>query len=171
MNRHSIRCSALLLLATIFLTAHSPAQFKSDLDHQPSSSQTLLNQGQDQNSGMSSLFGILNSDNFSMHHSFSMNYLASGEGGLSLASYTNSMFYRIADPLNVRFDVTLMGSPFGSYAGYQQNDFSKVFISRAELNYQPWKNTSIRLEYNQLPFNRYYYYDRFAPSPFLTGEQ
>ena len=167
MMKNLIRFVAVFVVAMTFLPSRGAGQFKSEIENPPSSSQGLLKP----NASMGNFLGILNADNFAMHHSFSVNYLSSGEGGLSLASYTNSMFYKIADPLNVRFDVTLMGSPYGSYAGYQQTDFSKVFISRAELNYKPWENTSIKVEYNQLPFNRYYYYDRFSPSPFLMGDQ
>lgn len=75
---------------------------------------------------------------------------------MSLASYTNSMFYKIADPLDVRLDLSLMGSPFGANA--YQTDYSKIFISRAELNYKPWENFHIHLQYRQLPINMYGYY-------------
>jgi len=162
--------AAIVFSALIVLPAGGSAQFKSDLEHQASSAQGLLKQ----NTSMGSFLGLLNVENFAMHHTLSMNYLSSSGGAMSVASYTNSMFYQIANPLDVRVDLTLMGSPFGTYAGYQQNDYTKVFVSRAELNYRPWENTSIRLEYNQIPFGSYGYfnhYDRFDRSPFLMGDQ
>jgi hypothetical protein len=162
-----MRCAPLLIIALIVLPGRAPAQFKSELENQPSSAQGLFKP----NTSIGSFLGLLDVENFSMHHTFSMNYLSSSGGGLSVASYTNSMFYQIANPLDVRVDLTLMGSPFGSYAGYQQNDYTKFFVSRAQLNYKPWENTSIRLEYNQIPFGSYNYYNRFAPSPFMMGDQ
>lgn len=156
-----------IVVMTLIISVTSLCQFKSDYEHQSSVSQSLVKP----NASIGNFLGLINPENFSMRHSFAMNYMTDGGGGLSTASYTNSMFYKIADPLNVRFDVTLMGSPFGTYAGYQQNDYNKIFISRAELNYRPWENTYIKVEYNQLPFNRYYYYDRFGPSSFLMGDQ
>jgi len=158
---------AVVLFALIVLPAGGSAQFKSELENQPSSAQGLLKP----NTSIGNFLGLLNAENFSMHHTLSMNYLSSSGGALSVASYTNSMMYQIANPLDVRVDLTLMGSPFGSYAGYQQNDYTKFFVSRAQLNYRPWENTSIRLEYNQMPFGAFNYYNRFAPSPFMMGDQ
>ncbi|MCU0405366.1 MAG: hypothetical protein MUE64_00085, partial [Ignavibacteriaceae bacterium] len=48
-----------------------------------------------------SLFGFLNSDDFIMRHSFSLNYSTFAGQGMSLTSYTNSMFYRLMNNLNV----------------------------------------------------------------------
>ena len=160
---------AALMIATIMMTMTVSAQFKSQVENQPSASQSLVRPA----TSINSLLGILNPDNFMMHHSFALSYMSFGGTGLSLASYTNSMFYKIADPLSVRFDITLQGSPFGNYGGLQQNDFSKLYISRAELNYRPTENMFIKLQYNQLPFNRYYYYDRYSPynSSLLLGDE
>ena len=152
-----------MMLAVGLIVGQADAQFKEQLENQPSPSQGLFNQ----NASIGNFLGILNPDNFTMRHSFSLDYMMSGGGSLSLASYTNSMFYKISDPLNVRFDLTLMGSPYGSFAGYQQNDFNKLFISRAEVNYKPWDNTLIRLEYNELPYGRNPYYDDFSSSRYF----
>lgn len=155
---------ASVVFGIVLVSVPALAQFRSQTDNQPSVSQSLVKP----NASMSSWLGLLNAENFRMRHSFAFNYFASGGYALSLASYTNSMFYRIADPLSVRFDVTLQGSPFGNF---QQNDFSKVFLSRAELNFRPSDNTFIKLQFNQVPFNRFYYYDRFAPSSFMFGDE
>src|SRR5437016_4946506 len=97
-----------LTVVVIMLTVSAPAQFKSQVENQPSASQSLVHQ----NTSINSFLGLLNPDNFMMRHSFSFSYLTAGNTGLSIASYTNSMFYKIADPLNVRCDLTLQGSPF-----------------------------------------------------------
>jgi hypothetical protein len=105
--------------------------------------------------GLSSFFGLLDPDRFLMRHTLSMNYMSAGGSGLSLASYTNSMFYRIADPLNVRVDVTLQGSPFGTPAGVDRNALNKVYLSRAELNYRPWENFYLQVQYREMPYSPY----------------
>jgi hypothetical protein len=138
----------LVLMVLFLLSAVAPAQFKSQAE-QPSVSQSLVRP----TTSINSFLGLLNPNNFMMRHNFSLSYMSSGSTGLSIASYTNSMFYKISDPLNVRFDVTLQGSPFGSSA--YQNSLSGVFLSRAELNYKPWENFLIKFEYNHLPMNYY----------------
>ncbi len=138
----------LVLMVLFLLSVVAPAQFKSQAE-QPSVSQSLVRP----TTGINSFLGLLNPNNFMMRHNFSLSYMSSGGTGLSIASYTNSMFYKIADPLNVRFDVTLQGSPFGPAA--YQNSLSGVFLSRAELNYKPWENFLIKFEYNHLPMNYY----------------
>jgi hypothetical protein len=157
----------MMATAVMLFACIASAQFKSQVENQQSVSQSLVHPG----SGINSFLGLLNPDNFMMRHSFDVSYISSGGYGLSLASYTNSMFYKIADPLNVRFDITLQGSPFGNSAGLQQNDLNKIFLSNAELNYRPADNVFIKLQYNQVPFNRYYYNDRFNPSSFMYGDQ
>jgi hypothetical protein len=77
------------------------------------------------------------------------------------------MFYRIADPLDVRVDVTLQGSPFGPTAGMNRNDLSGIYLSRAELNYRPWDNVFFQVEYRELPYSAYLYRNPF--DPFYSG--
>ena len=140
------------------------AQFKSQ-EQQPSASQSLVHPL----TSINSFLGFLNPDNFMMRHNFAFSYMTSGGQGLSLASYTNSMLYKIADPLNVRFDVTLQGSPFGQYGSAQQSDLSKLYLSRAELNYHPWENVFMKVQYNQLPLG---YWGRYPySSSALWGDE
>jgi len=156
-----MRFISLLVVGMLLMTAVSTAQFKSQTEQQSSVAQSLIHPAR----SLSSFLGLLNPDNFLMRHNFSLSYWSWGGKGISLASYTNSMFYRIADPLNVQFDLTLQGSPFGQYGVSQQNDFSRMFLSRAELNYQPSTNFLIQLQYRQLPF---YYPGGYAPYPYST---
>ncbi|MBI4548865.1 MAG: hypothetical protein HY707_12855 [Ignavibacteriae bacterium] len=147
-----------LLLVFMLMCSVASAQFKSQTE-QPSVSRSLIHP----RTSISSFLGLLNPDNFMMRHSVSFSYATSGGKGISLASYTNSMLYRISDPLNVRFDVTLQGSPFGNYGSGVQSELSRLYLSRAELNYQPSQNFFIQLQYHQLPF---YYLGSY--NPFLT---
>ena len=153
------------LLLALFLPAAVFAQFKSDLQDQPSTAQSMVRP----DPTIGSFLNLLNSENFSMRHNLSYSYLSSGGTGLSIASYTNSMFYKIADPLNVRFDLTLQGTPFGSASPYQ-SALNGLFVSRAELNYRPWENTFIKVEYNHLPANYLGYYNPWY-NPFASFDR
>ena len=156
-----MKSGILVLLIAMMTVATARAQFKSQVDEQPSASQSLVHP----RASISSFLGLLNPDNFMMRHNFSFSYLTGGGKGLSLASYTNSMFYKIADPLNVQFDVTLQGSPFGSYGIAEKNNLSRLYLSRAQLNYKPADNFFIQLQYRELPF---YYLGSYRPYPLST---
>jgi hypothetical protein len=151
------RALAVLAIVSLFPVALS-AQLKSRAQDDLSASRSLMHPS----SGLSSFFGLLNAENFVMRHSVSMSYMTSGGQGISVADYTNSMFYKIADPLHLRFDVTLQGSPFGQTGGLSSSDLSGVFLSRAELNYHPSKEFNVSFQYRRLPFGGLGWYD----SPF-----
>jgi hypothetical protein len=138
----------LLIILVVLATCTAPAQFKSEAE-QPSVARSLVSPAP----SLNSFLGFLNPENFNMRHNVSLSYMSLGGTSMSLASYTNSMFYKIADPLNVRFDVTLQGSPY--MQSPNQSAFNGVFLSRAELNYRPWENCFIKVEYNRLPIGYY----------------
>jgi hypothetical protein len=102
------------------------------------------------------LFGFLNSENFSMNHSFSLSHSMMGEHGISLGVYTNSMMYRFSENLNVQVDASLVHSPYSTFGQNFQDNINGLYISKAALNYQPWKDVQISVQYRQLPYNYYY---------------
>ena len=151
---------AAVALGMAFASTSSTAQLRSQDEQPVSAAQSLVRP----TPGISDFLGLLNPDNFMMRHSFSLSYLSAGGQGLSMASYTNSMFYKIADPLNVRFDLTLQGSPFGQNGSFSQSSLNKLFVSRAELNYRAADNMFFKIEYNQIPYNSFRgYYPPYAP--------
>jgi len=118
------------------------------------------------------IFGFLNSDDFIMRHSFSLNYATSGGQGMSLTSYTNSMFYRLMNNLNVQLDVSVMYSPYSTMGEQFQKDISGVYISNAAINYHPWDNFSVHLQYRSMPFGYGYYHPFYGygnPFNFSSG--
>lgn len=133
------------------------AQFKKDSDEQPKATEYLVRRGIPTN-----FLSWLSLNNLAMRHQFSLSYSSLGGRGVSLASYTNSLFYRIADPLDVRVDVSMLYSPYSSFGA---DDLNRVYISNAELNYHPRENFSIRLQYRQLPPGFYspYYNPFYGP--------
>lgn len=123
-----------------------------------------------ENSNM--LFGFLNSDDFIMRHSFSMSYTSFAGQGLSLTSYTNSMFYRLMGNLNVQLDVSVMYSPYSTLGDKFQKDISGLYISNAAVNYHPWDNFSVHLQYRSMPFGYGYYHPFYGygnPFDFSSG--
>ncbi len=145
----------------------SRAQFRGEEPRSPSLSE------QKQMSS-SSLFGFLNSDNFQMHHSVSMSYMSLGGQGVGISMYTNSMRYKLADNLQARADVSLAFSPFGSIGQQNKNDFSGIFLNRASLDYKPFKDVQISLQYRGYPnayMNPYHNGNTFGAGSLLPGWQ
>jgi hypothetical protein len=132
----------------------------------------------DESSGY--LFGFMNSDNFLMRHSFSLSYSSFAGHGVSLGTYTNSMYYKLLNNLNIQMDVSLIFSPYSSFGENFQNDINGLYISRAAINYSPFKDMHISLQYRSLPNAGYFYnpyfgsYNSFYGNPFNetnTGEE
>ncbi len=118
------------------------------------------------NSSSNNLFGFLNTNDFTMRHSFSMQYSSFGSQGLALGVYTNSMFYRLMDNMNVQLDVSLIHSPYSTFGEAFQKDISGLYISNAAINYRPWKDVSIHLQYRTMPYGYGYYspfYGMYSP--------
>lgn len=107
------------------------------------------------------LFGFINPDNFQMNHSVSMSYMSMGPHSIGVSMYTNSMLYKIAEPLTVRADVSIMATPFGSATQLFNADAGKIFLQRAQIDYTPSKDTRISLSFRQFPYE--------AANPYLYG--
>ncbi|HTY37299.1 MAG TPA: hypothetical protein VMH23_09320 [Bacteroidota bacterium] len=137
--------SVVLLVVMLCFTTAS-AQFKTSIEPKSTVSGSIL---KPDNDGF--LFGLINPDNFSMHHSFSLSYQTFGGQGLSMGMYTNSMAYKFSDNLDVNADISLMASPYNTLGKQYQSSLSGLFLNRAELNYRPWKNTLFQIQYQQLP--------------------
>lgn len=154
----------LLLIFVLIYSTLAFAQYKDTGIEQPNVKEGLVTENSN------ALFGFLNSDDFIMRHSFSLNYSSFAGQGVSLTSYTNSMFYRLMNNLNVQMDVSMMYSPYSTLGDQFQKDISGVYISNAALNYYPWNNFSVHLQYSAMPYgygfyNPYYGYG----NPFSFG--
>ena len=80
--------------------------------------------------------------------------------GLALGVLTNSMFYKFSDKLNGQLDISLVHSPYSTLGKDFQNSINGIYVSRAAINYQPWKNTLISVQYRNVPNT---YYNPFNP--------
>ena len=141
----------LLLAFVVVLSLSVNAQFRDDNQFKPSVREGIINT----NSG-GSILGFINPENFSMHHSYSLSFSSFGGGNnLALGVYTNSMAYKFADNLNVQVDANLVHSPYSSMGKQFQNSISGFYISKAQLNYQPWKDFHVTVQYRNMPYNYY----------------
>ena len=132
------------------------AQFKSNL---PSRSDVSESYRLEQENSL--FLGFFDPSKFSMQHSYSLSYMSFGNQNLSLGEYTNRMSYRFSDNLNLQADVSFTHSPFNSFGDKFSKDITGLRLSRVELNYKPWDNTYIQIQYRQPPLgfysNRYGY--------------
>ncbi len=148
-------CGLTILLLVVSLPGY--AQFKDQLAGQPSVQSSLI-RSDDSNL----LFGFFNPENFSMRQSLSMSYMSMGNQGLALGMYTNSMSYKISNPLTLSADVSLLNSPYSSLGSKFSQGLNGIYLTRADLNYHPTNNFQVDLQFNQNPlyryYNPYYYY-------------
>lgn len=119
------------------------------------------------------ILGFINPKNFSLRHSFNLSYQTFGSGSYSIASYTGTLSYKILENLNVSADVTMQYSPFANLGSSNsvlnkdfQNSLNRVYLSRVSLNYRPFKNMFINIDYVNnrnsylLPYD--YYFSRWS---------
>ncbi len=108
-----------------------------------------------------SLLGFLDRDRFNMSQSYGMSYYSGGGQSGSVGMYTNSMNFRLADPLLLRFNVGIMHQPFGGPKG-AKNQGAQV-MEGVELIYRPNKNFQFQAGFSNAPtYNSY-------NNPFLSG--
>ncbi|MCB2203600.1 hypothetical protein KQI65_02535 [bacterium] len=141
------------ILLFLFVPVLLQAQFRGEEPRRPS-----VSDGMYQESGSAPILGFFHPENLEMRHSLSFSYGMMGDQGLGMSMYTNSLRYRIAEPLSVRADISMMFSPFGSASQSFKNDISGIFLRRASIDYKPSKDMNISLQYNSYPFGGYYPY-------------
>jgi len=154
------------LLLFVLISAGIYAQFKNTGNEPTSIKEGIVTDNSN------ALFGFLNSDDFIMRHSFSLNYTSFAGQGVSLTSYTNSMFYRLMNNLNVQLDVSVMYSPYSTLGDQFQKDISGIYVSNAAINYYPWNNFSVHLQYSAMPYGYGFYNPYFGygnPFSFSSG--
>ena len=145
---------ALIFVLMLSLPILSFAQLKEQAKL-PSMSQVIANPSSNL------IFGFINPDNIDMHHQFSMSYMTMGRNNLMLNAYTNTINYRISNPLMLRLNLGVMNSPYGSFSNPALNNTQ--FFGGAELLYRPTENSMIKVGMNIGPgfyyprYNNYWY--------------
>ncbi len=119
------------------------AQFKSQAERQPVNVRSGITSLMPQ-----SLFSFLGSDRFYMTHSYSMMYYTGGGYSGSLGMLTNTMNFRLADPLLLRVNMGVQHQPFG---GPKEMNTTQ-FLHGAELIYRPTNNLMFNVGYSNNPY-------------------
>ena len=122
-------------MVLLIFSAIAVCQFRSQPEARSSAGESLL---RPDDGGL--LFGWFDPSRLTMHNSYSLSYTTSGGKGYSLGELTSNIAYQFSNPLSVQFDVSLLHSPFNNLGGNFANDISGIYLTRAELNYQPSKN-------------------------------
>jgi hypothetical protein len=106
-------------------------------------------------------------NHFQMRHSFSLNY--NSFLGNTTGEYVNTMIYKFDIPLMIRADVGVMAQPFGVSAmqqqlGYNQSAFQGVYLKNVQAIYQPTKNMTFSVSFQQIPAGQMYW-----GNPYMNG--
>ncbi|MBN1301711.1 MAG: hypothetical protein JW995_10900 [Melioribacteraceae bacterium] len=147
-----------ILLLVLFTSTVALAQFRSDLDKPADIKSSITNYTP---SGF--LLGFINPQNFNMQHSVSMSYSTFGGHGIALGVYTNNMSYQFSDNLNIEADISFVNSPYSSFGENHAKSLNGIYLSRAQLNYQPWKDFKVTFQYLSLPPGYYGGYNYYSP--------
>lgn len=151
-----------ILLFVFSISIVSFCQFKDQAGKHPNVSDGLI-----KNSSPSLLLGFINPSNFTMKHSYSMSYSMFGNNGIAIGAYTNSMEYKFNDKLNIQLDASIVHSPYSTFGKNVTDQINGVYINRAALNYKPFENFQINVQFNQYPFGYSPYYNGY--SRFMNG--
>lgn len=140
-------------------------QFKDSGFHSGDIEQSIVNKN-----NSSSIFGFLNSSNFEMHQSYSLSYSSFGSGqGMALGVYTNNMLFKISHNLNLQLDASVVNSPYSTFGKDFQKSINGIYLTNAELNYKPFKDFSISVQYSRLPFYSYSPFGYYGMNNFTGG--
>ena len=153
-----------IIILFLLISSLAFGQFKKDTEKPVSVLGGITN-----NAPSSFLLGFINPQNFHMNHTFSMSYSAFGNNGVALGVYTNNMSYQISDDLSVQADISFVNSPYSSLGEEHAKSLNGIYLSRAQVNYQPSDNFRILLEYNQIPGGFYSPFRYRGYSPFYYG--
>lgn len=110
------------------------------------------------------ILGFINPKNFSIDHSINVSYVNAGNSSVSLTSYTATLGYKVLDNMKISADVTMQYSPYASIGSNNpainknfQNSFNGINLSRVSLDYKPFKNMYISVNYINNKNNLYWY--------------
>lgn len=144
-----LSATSVLLLLLLGMSSLSQAQLRKDLTSSSDLTGPIIKQ-QDPSQGAN----LGNLFNMQMSHSYSMNFASYGGQFQNMNAYTNTMQFFFSEDLTGRVDLQLLHSPFGnnSFMGNNSTGMDMEFrVRNAELNYQISENSSIKLQFQQVP--------------------
>ena len=76
------------------------------------------------------------------------------------------MMYKFTDKLDVQLDASLVHSPYSTFGKNFQDNINGIYIDRAQINYTPWDNVKVMLQYRNIPYSYYSGYGMYETNPF-----
>jgi hypothetical protein len=114
-------------------------------------------------------FSLLDPEKFRMSHSYSMMYFSgSGQSG-SVGLYTNTIEYRLSDPLTVRVGLSYLHQPLGflSNSGARSELGQGRLLPSFSLDYRPSDRFQLLVDFRTVPtYGQYGGLSRYGLSPF-----
>ena len=93
---------------------------------------------------------LLDPSRLKMYQSYSFSYFSSGKQSGTFGLYTNTLEYKISEPLLVRVGLGYLHQPF-SMLNRGSQDLKGVILPNFQLFYQPSKSFSLRINYSSMP--------------------
>jgi len=132
--------SILVSLCILCLTFSAQAQFKSQTERTPVDVKGAI-------TTPTTLFGLFSPDRFYMTQSYGVSFYTGGGQSSSLGLYTNSMNFKLSDPLMLRVNMGVSHQPF---AGKENQNAQ--FLHGAELIYKPSRYFQMNVGYSNSPY-------------------
>lgn len=160
-NTTLLKSSVLIILLIVTFTSISHAQFRKDRQRASDLTGPVIKEDPSDGAKLGNLF------NMQMDHSYSMTFASAGGQYQNQNAYTNTMHFFFSDDLTGRVDLQLLHSPFGNnpMAGSNSKKNIQFRLRNAELNYDLSDNSSISVQFQQVP-SYGYGYSPFNRSPF-----
>ena len=143
-----MKLGLVLTLALIFFSTKVEAQLKSQLDEQPIDARNTMVNPETASAGF--LGNLFAPNNFKMHHSYSMTVGSFGGQTSSLGMYTNTMLFKLSEPLMLRVNTGIAHQPFGGGNGVSSQ--GAKLMHGAELIYAPSQSFRMSIGYSNNPF-------------------
>ncbi|MDP4219376.1 MAG: hypothetical protein Q8916_13445 [Bacteroidota bacterium] len=93
---------------------------------------------------------------FNMHQTYSMSFVSGGGQSTGLGVFTNTFAYKASEDLFISADLSAVYSPFSTLGSKFQQSINGVYLSSARLDWKLGDHTSLRIEYNGMPYGSYY---------------
>jgi len=95
--------------------------------------------------------GLLDPSRFNMNQSYTFSYFSIGKKSGTLGLYTNTLEYKVSEPLLVRIGLSYLHQPLSIFRERGSQDLKGVILPNFQLFYQPNENFFLRIDYSSIP--------------------
>lgn len=94
---------------------------------------------------------LLDPSRFNMYQSYTFSYFSSSRGSGTFGLYTNTLEYKISEPLLVRIGLGYLHQPLSVFRDRGSQDLKGVILPNFQLLYQPNESFFLRIDYSSMP--------------------